>query len=446
MRRLIWILMLLLPIAARADETAGIPSAPEPALDTLTVFSGRIVRAIDLTDYRVTKEYVIRREIRTRLDAPLDLDTLRADVVRLENLSIFAEVRVSVAVDATDGVRVTYGFREMPSLIPALAFLYTEENGFSVGPSISSLNLGGNAVSLSGRAYFGGTEQYWARGIWPWITGNHISFDLYAAHLTRQDVRNEFKELSDELTARVGRYLGDRGRLSGRFSLLRMHSDVPGITLSPDDLDKLFSLGFTAGWDTRDSWRAPRRGWQNELELVKTGGFLGGNGDFQSMNLDLRHWQPVGRSQKLMLSALLSRQSGTVGVDFPSYLRYYIGGANSVRGYGVDDPAEAQAGRNQAIGTAEYSFSLFPVERLDVLGWSFGIGLDATVFGDAGLAWNGSSELALDRTRTGIGAGLRLLIPGAEMLRFDLGWNGTDKVIFHFATGSKPVAQRARIR
>jgi outer membrane protein insertion porin family len=446
MRRLLWIVALLLPLVSHAQEPAGIPVSPDPDLDSLAVCAGREVSAIDLAGIRVTREYIVRREIRTQSGAGLDLELLDQDVSRLENLSIFAEVLVSAEADSGDRVRLVFRFREMPAVIPVIAFLYTEENGFSVGPGISSLNLRGKAVSLSGRAYVGGADQYWVRGIWPWITGNHFSVDVYTAGLMRPDVRNDFNENSTELTVKLGTYLGDNGRLLGRGSRLIMKSDVPGITLSPDDQDELRSLWATVGWDSRDSFRQPRRGWQYELEMGKTGGPLGGKGNFETLILDVRRWLPVGRSQKTLLSGLLSLQSGTVGTDFPGYLRYHIGGANSVRGYPVQGPDETQAGKSQLIGTVEHSFGLFPVRRFDVFKWSFGIGLDAAVFGDAGVAWDEPADCSLQRTRTGLGGGLRLLVPGAEMMRLELAWNGTNDVQFHFAVGSKPVAQRARVR
>jgi outer membrane protein insertion porin family len=451
MQFLLWFLLLLLlpamPAHAQEIDVSTIPIDSPRGLDSLSVHAGRTVRAVEIPPGLRTKEYVIRREIRTRVGQPFDPATLREDVQRLENLSIFAEVTVAVTADTTDGVGVGFGFREMPLFVPMLAFRYTEEDGFSIGPGVSSLNLGGRAVALSGRAYFGAADQFWGRVTWPWIAGNHVSFEAYAAHLSRFDVRNEFHETSDEIYARAGRYLGDHGRLAARAWFLQMHSDEDGITLSPDDMDQLFGLYVTAGLDTRDSWRMPRSGWQNEVELGKVGGFLPGEGDFESLVLDVRRWMPTGRTTKLQLSGLLSIQSGTVGVDVPTYMRYQIGGANSVRGYPVQGPAEALAGRNQLIGTAEHSFTIRPVRRYDVFGWSFSVGLDAVALADAGLAWNSEAEFALDRVRTGFGGGLRLLVPGSEMLRFEVAWDARgDEIQFHFASGSKAVAQRSRNR
>ena len=439
-------LAIFLPVASRAQESTVALVPPDQDFDTLAVFAGREVGTIDFEGLRATKEYIVRREVRTAPGGRLDLALLYEDVTRLENLSIFAEVLVAVSTEGGDRVRVLFKVREMPPVIPVIAFLYTEENGFSIGPGVSSLNLTGRAISLSGRAYVGGADQYWLRSILPWIAGNHFSIDFYAAKLSRPDIRNDFNERSGELTLKAGTYVGDHGRLLGRASRLIMESDIAGHTIDPDNLDELRSLWATIGWDSRDSYRKPRRGWQCELELGKTGGPIGGEGDFETVILDVRRWLPVGRSQKTLLSGLVSLQNGEVGIDFPSYLRYHIGGANSVRGYPVQGPDETQAGRSQMIGTLEHSFSLMPVRRFDVFAWSFGVGLDAALFGDAGVAWDEAGDCSLARTRTGVGGGMRLLVPGAEMMRLEVGWNGQSDPVFHFAVGSKPSAQRSRVR
>jgi outer membrane protein assembly factor BamA len=98
------------------------------------------------------------------------------------------------------------------------------------------------------------------------------------------------------------------------------------------------------------------------------------------------------------------------------------------------------------IGTAEYSFNLMPLRRWDIFKWSVRLGLDVALFADVGTAWSEPWPLALDRTRGGAGAGFRVLVPGAEMMRFDLGWSPAEGFHFHFAGGSKPNGQRNRLR
>src|SRR5262249_46874404 len=278
-------------------------------LDALAPYAGKRVSAIEITGYEVTREKVIRRELKTTVGEPLDLRVLDQDLQRLDNLSIFAEISVGADADGND-VTLRMRLQEMPSWIPWVGFSYTEQDGFSAGPKLSALNLTGRAISLSARAYFGGAKQYSANLNYPWIKGNHVSFEFYGARLQRTDTLNDFKETSYEFTPTIGKYLGEHGRLKGKLSLFRMNSDTDGKTLDPDNKDVLPGVGASIGWDTRDSWRFPRRGWQNELEVWWTGG----DASFFTTNVDLRRWFPIAGRQRVLLSGLTSLQTGTVGV------------------------------------------------------------------------------------------------------------------------------------
>jgi outer membrane protein insertion porin family len=419
----------------------------ESGVDDLAPWQGLTVLALELEGNEVTRERVIRREIRTAVGEPLDLGILREDYLRLQNLEIFSAIRIEASPGDAGEVRLRFVVKESHSWLPLLAMTYTEENGFSAGPGISALNLTGRNIKLSGRAYFGGTTQYWADLRWPWMYGeNHNSLRAFFARRDRDDSLRGFRETSDELTVDTGRYLGEHGRGRVALSYLRMRSDVAGITLTPADDDTLLRLGLILGWDTRDAWRNPRSGWQNELEVWKTGGPLGGDGDFWSMTLDLRRFLPTASHQKLLLGGLLSLQSGTYGQDVPVYLDYRMGGANTIRGYDVEDLGRRIFGKNQLIGTAEYSWNVLPLRRVDLWFLSVAMGLDLTVFGDVGVAWNEPEELSMRRTRGGLGAGVRILVPGTEMTRLDVGWSPEGGFQFHFGAWSKPSASRFRLR
>ena len=57
--------------------------------------AGRPVTAIDVFGYKKTREYVIRREVRVPVGEPLDPAIVHQDLVRLDNMGIFAQVRVA---------------------------------------------------------------------------------------------------------------------------------------------------------------------------------------------------------------------------------------------------------------------------------------------------------------------------------------------------------------
>jgi outer membrane protein assembly factor BamA len=148
----------------------------------------------------------------------------------------------------------------------------------------------------------------------------------------------------------------------------------------------------------------------------------------------------------MILDQFSQFQSGAVGVDVPEYLQFRMGGANSIRGYDLDSLGQTLYGKNQFIATAEYSFQLRPIREYKILNMSFSLGLAAAVFVDNGIAWNQGSDFNATRNSVGAGFGLRLLVPGMQMFRFDFAKGEGGGLLFAFGTGSKFDAQTHRIR
>lgn len=405
-------------------------------------YEGRTVGRITLTGNRATRPHVIKRELELQVGDPFAVAALEQSVQNLENLGIFGSVTPTVT-GVEDSVTLDIAVREMPSYIPYIAFRYTEENGFSVGPALSSVNFGGRGMRISGRALFGGTTTFLLDLDYPWITGNHVSLNLDANHLVRDDKLNQFEEASDEITPWVGTYLGDKGRVRGMIGLFRMESDIDGKTLSDDNSDNFLRVGGAIGWDSRDSWREPHAGWQNEIEAVADFG----DGNYLTTHFDVRRFQPLADRHTLYLGGLLSLRTGTVGKDVPEYMQYRLGGANTIRGYDIDVLGRILFGKNQLIGTGEYQYNVLPLREYTFFRWSAAVGVQLAGFVDSGLAWSDSGEFKpWDRGHSGFGVGARLLIPGSEMVRFDVGFSGQGDVFFHFGSWFKWTAQRFRLR
>lgn len=401
---------------------------------------GRPVRNVWWSGNNVTRDHVISRELQIRVGEPFSASTALADRQALENLGIFAKIDIE-ATPVEGGVEVEYQLVEMPSYIPYLAFRFTEVNGWSVGPALSSVNLFGRDILVAGRALFGGTNTFEIDASYPWITGNHVSVDARAAYLVRDDVVRGFEETSTEITPWLGTYLGRNGRFKGALAWFRMESDKQGITLNDNNRDDFIRLGARLGYDTRDSWRVPNHGWKNEIELWRTAGA----GRFWTFTTDIRRYQPLSARQTFAIGGLVTLQSGTLGVDVPVYLDYYMGGANTIRGYDVEELGRMLFGKNQLISTVEYRYALVPLRSFRIIKWSFSLGIQGAGFVDLGTAWSEQSELTGGRFRVGYGFGVRLIVPNNEMVRFDFGFSESG-AHFHFGTWSKFTAQRLRIR
>jgi hemolysin activation/secretion protein len=132
-------------------------------------------------------------------------------------------------------------------------------------------------------------------------------------------------------------------------------------------------------------------------------------------------------------------QSGIVGRDLAEYSQFGIGGANSVRGW----PVGSRVGKNQAIATVEYAYSIVLVRSFTVFGLNLYGGIQAVGFGDVGLAWTDhfSASNAID----GYGVGLRLLFPFVDLVRMDLAV-GEPGGGARFSIGINPKADKQRDR
>ncbi|MBI2501626.1 MAG: BamA/TamA family outer membrane protein [Candidatus Latescibacteria bacterium] len=413
--------------------------------ETLRPFEGRTITRIEVAGNRITREQVILRELHSHVGQSLRLQQVQTDIQRLDNLDIFSSAKVVPVADG-DGVALTIEVRELPFAVPYITYDVTDQDGWSFGPALKSVNMLGRDLYVAGFALFGGKTSFLLDLNYPWIAGNHFSLDLTLARIERENELDGFRETTFEISPWFGMYLRERGRVKFGGSYFRAQSDVPGHTLSKDGSDQLFQIGAGAGYDSRDVWGNPHEGWFNEIEAVKTGGVLGGDGDFWTAHLDVRRFQPAGATHTLVLASLLSLQSGAVGRSIPEYLDFHLGGANSIRGYQLEELGRDLYGKNQWIGTAEYRFPLMASKEYSLLGLRADLGLAGALFADAGLAWSRDREFTLARARMGYGLGLRLLMPAVDMARFDVGFDKAGNWRLYLAVFSKLEAQRFRLR
>ncbi len=407
----------------------------------LEAYRGQLITDITVAGNHVTKDWIIAREIWSTEGQSLDPKLVADDITRLENLAVFGGILVT-PTEHLDGVALNYSFTEMPWIIPYPAMNYTEENGFSLGVGVASPNFGGRGISLSGSAVFGGTTMYKFSGSNPWITGNHVSAGLTAWRQSRRNELLEFEQTTDLVAPKVGTYLGKNGRLNFTGGYYGVHSDQPGRTLSPDNKDRLWFGVVALGYDGRDSWRVPHEGWQNQMDL----GYLGGDANSWTWALDVRRYQPLGERQTIATGPYLGFQSGTVGEHIPPHMQFFLGGANSVRGYKLEELGKEIFGKNQFLYSLEYRYLILPTGPVKFLKWSFSLGLEAAAFGDVGVAWSRPGDFNLDRTRSGYGVGLRLLVPGLESLRFDVARSEHGDTVFNFGVRTIFDERKKRVR
>lgn len=421
----------------RSGSAGRLPGMPGAQLE------GRPVDRIEIIGNRRTQDYVILRELRSEVSVPHAGWHLADNIERLDRLDIFSEIDSRAELDG-DELVIRIEVKESFPWLGGPAITITDENGVSAGLSARNNNVFGRNIFAGGRVVAGGSTSIELTLANPWAGGNHNNYKFDVWHRERENAVLDFFEVSTEVHADVGTWIGRAGRAGARGSYISLNGDRPEATLTPgDDSDSVPELAAYIGIDNRNLISNTTTGWWSELELRKSGMF-GSAVDHWLFTIDLRRYLPIGNRHAFALFSTNRLRTGTVGVTIAPWQAYFLGGTNSVRGWRLAQ----REGKSESVNTVEYRFTL-----INPRDWSlpFGInyrgGLQLAVFGDAGIVWNEHRELALDRMIGGYGIGARILLPMVGVLRLDVGrgqpgegWR------FHIAAFEKPVRTRLRVR
>jgi outer membrane protein insertion porin family/translocation and assembly module TamA len=236
---------------------------------------------------------------------------------------------------------------------------------------------------------------------------------------------NEFQsyEISDEA----------RNNLSDAIKLLIAAGLDP---LTGRGRGLLSSAALNYHRSTADNTLNAKKGYTADAHLEKAGGVLQGDFRFVETILEGRFYQSIADRAVVALKL----RGGSIGAPsgsnlaVPFYRRYWLGGANSLRGWGRFDVAPLFDGVPIGGHTMVESSA-----ELRVPVWH---DLSAVVFADAGNAWNNAWDFNLNDLRYDVGPGLRYLTPIGP-IRLDFGYQ-LNRIPGLLVDG-KPEAHRFRV-
>jgi outer membrane protein insertion porin family len=169
--------------------------------------------------------------------------------------------------------------------------------------------------------------------------------------------------------------------------------------------------------DTRDNIFIPIKGSFTQVSTEYVGGFLGGDNNFFKLLLSWSRYNLLGKRNILNVLATRLKFGYVEGLGHKDYVptfdRFYMGGASTVRGYvensmGPKDQSGTQTGgKIMMLGNLEYR---------RVLLWKFGY----TIFIDAGNIWYSVKDVKGKDIKLTSGLGIQFFTPVGP-LRLDYG-------------------------
>jgi len=402
---------------------------------------GKVIKEIRIEGNETTDDDIILMSLESKVGEVYTAENVLVDSRRLYGLGIFTAVHFST-IEESDGVILIVDVLEVNPYIPAPSIKITEENGLEIGVSVSSTNLFGRATRLSAFARGGGATNIGLKLKEPWLPGDPWylgSGNLEYAHMERYNPVWDFDEKSDDAFLTITRSITNSLRWGPKLMFLSVASKQPGTTLDPDNQDNMPGAGLFLQRDARNLSIYPTDGSWAELLVTYTGG----SANYWQGTLDYRRYFPVaGERHSLAFYTLTTLTSGEVGVDIPVYQQFAIGGANTIRGWGLGK----RRGKNQFLNTAEYWFLWVEPKTYEVWFLKQALGLQLALLADVGTAWTTGDEFHQNWILGG-GAGLRITIPSNIMFRFDVAYGESGATVgILIGSGEKAAAQRARVR
>jgi len=393
---------------------------------------------INISGNTKTRDKVIRRQLTVVEDGLYSGQKLKRSITNLHRLDYFEDVKINtVKGSSEDKMILDLEVTEKPTGTFSFGGGYSSTENLFIMGSIAQRNLFGRGQTLMLRGELGSkTTRYTLSFTEPWLFDIPLSagFDLYN---WERDYDTYDRE-SVGGAIRFGYPVFDytRAYLSYRYDV----SDIQDIDEDASrDVKELegknttSSILATLRYDSRDRVFNPSRGGLHEISLEYAG--LGGEIGFTKIIGEVGQyfplfWDTVGRLRGR--GGYVTESSGMI---LPDYEKFYLGGIDTVRGYGwrdislLDEEGAEIGGEKFVQFNAEYIFPL--IKKAGMVG---------VVFYDAGNVYAQSDNVDFGDLRQSAGGGIRWYSPMGP-IRIEYGYrldpiDGEEGGKWEFAMGS----------
>ncbi len=408
---------------ARAEVTPGTETQPEARrIDvSFTIREGVevYVERINITGNTKSSEKVLRRELRVAEGELFTQQKLVRSRQRLFNLGYFEEVNASVEPGSSpDKVIVSIDVKERATGVFSVGAGFSSLDQLFATIDVTQRNLFGRGQEASLRLRIGARSRLVQLGFTePYLFDIPLraGFDIY-------DREREFDDFTEERLGgdvRASYPLAEFVTLSGLYRLENVTitdiAEDASDELKKQIGDKLNSvIELSLSRDTRDNIFEPSSGSRHAIDFAFAG--VGGDTRFVKVVGETAWFWPLPIFDWVFAArGLAGVVQGWGGEEVPLFERFFLGGANSLRGQRTRSVAPRDA-RGEVIGGDKEL--LFSTELLIPLLQRIRFAL----FFDAGNAYGFGQAFDPTDLRLTVGAGIRFFSPLGP-LRLDYGYN-----------------------
>lgn len=409
---------------------------------------------VDVTGYEKTEKNVFAREITLKPGDRFSYEKIKKSQTKIMNLGFINDVQIDVTpTEEEDKVDLGFNVVEGTAGMFSAGIAMGTIEGLYGQASISHMNFLGKAQRLSFNSSFGKNILDYSVGwVTPWIYDHPTSLGLDVFNTKRN------RPYATTLGAFTEKRKGGRITLGPRFeddkyltAFSYGYQDVDITDIDPEYADQVLegsniysTIGADFAIDTRDVAWDPTSGAKNGISAELNSPFLGGDVDLYEINLNSGYHHTIFNAGDYpIVFALANRLGGIQNYgrtkEVPAVNRYYLGGADTIRGYDVTGEVGPETGGELFyIMNAEIRLPLVREGRRNMV--------QGALFYDLGNSWKSRHDIKYkigketDEFKSGFGVGIRFTTPMFP-IRIDYGYGlnhkaGQDKAHFYFTVGN----------
>lgn len=394
---------------------------------------------VTVSGNKITKDNVILREVLLKPGDVFNGHKVNMTRQKLYQLGFFEYVDMEIMPGKEKNKKLlNIKVKERKTGTITLGTTWSDKYGFGGNLEIGQTNLFGKAYKLNVKAEFGRKRTDYRIGfVNPWLrnTPTSLGIDIYD---TRQ-VINEYTTKQKGVSISIGRPWKTFNRVYLDYKYERVLFTEVDPILAPSDIveregleEATSSLSLSFIRDTRDKIYHTTKGYRILYSNELAGGSLGGDVDYYKSIIEGRMYIPLWWKFVLAIRSRFGIIKSITGDDkVRDDFRFYLGGADTVRGYREDsifliDNNKEHGGNSVFYTNIEYRFPI-----VDPLYFAF--------FLDMGNIWNEYRYFNLNNLKFGKGFSFRIDTPMGP-IRLDYGYPMRDRdkkePEFYFSIGA----------